>query len=78
MHRNSAVAQSTRGIKAKLLNQRRYKEKVQMKKTISMNEEKEVESGNADAVPKGAVPAYLLDREGTTRAKVLSNTIKQV
>ena len=28
-------------------------------------------------MPKGAVPAYLLDREGTTRAKVLSNTIKQ-
>lgn len=30
-----------------------------------------------DAVPQGAVPAYLLDREATARAKVLSNTIKQ-
>lgn len=42
-----------------------------------MHEEKEVEHGNADAVPKGAVPTYLLDREGTTRAKMLSNTVKQ-
>ena len=25
----------------------------------------------------GAVPAYLMDREGVTRAKVLSNTVKQ-
>ena len=25
----------------------------------------------------GAVPAYLLDREGVSRAKVLSNTVKQ-
>ena len=33
--------------------------------------------GNADASAKGAVPAYLLDREGTSHAKVLSNTIKQ-
>ena len=28
-------------------------------------------------VPEGAVPPYLLDREGQTRAKVLSNMIKQ-
>ena len=28
-------------------------------------------------VPDGAVPAYLLDREGQSRAKVLSNMIKQ-
>lgn len=25
----------------------------------------------------GAVPAYLLDRENVTRAKILSNTVKQ-
>merc|ERR1711959_72060 len=30
-----------------------------------------------DAVPKGAVPSYLMDREGVTRTKVLSNMIKQ-
>lgn len=28
-------------------------------------------------MPDGAVPAYLLDREGVSRAKVLSNTVKQ-
>jgi ribosome biogenesis protein NSA2 len=28
-------------------------------------------------VKEGAVPAYLLDREGVSRAKVLSNMIKQ-
>ena len=28
-------------------------------------------------VPEGAVPAYLLDREGVSRSKVLSNMIKQ-
>lgn len=32
---------------------------------------------DGDKIPKGAVPAYLLDREGTSRAKVLSNTVKQ-
>lgn len=45
--------------------------------SIAKHEEKEVEHGNNDKVPKGAVPAYLLDREGVSRAKVLSNTIKE-
>jgi len=45
--------------------------------SIAKHEEKEVEHGNSDAVPKGAVPAYLLDREGVTRAKMLSNTVKE-
>jgi hypothetical protein len=141
VHRRSAFAQRAQGMRAKLFNQKRYKEKVAMKKTIAAHEEKEVrrrtlrvlraasrhglrascdevhrprcvrgrllqggcsspsrhtplamrtpyhvvprppppqvEHGNAEDVPKGAVPAYLLDREGTTRAKVLSNTVKQ-
>jgi ribosome biogenesis protein NSA2 len=41
-----------------------------------VHDEKDVEHGSGD-VPKGAVPAYLLDREGVTSAKVLSNTVKQ-
>lgn len=77
VHHASTMAQKTRGFKAKMLNQKRFKEKIAMKKTLAMHEEKDVEHGNADDVPKGAVPAYLLDREGTTRAKVLSNTVKQ-
>ena len=42
-----------------------------------MHEEKDSKTANADTIPKGAVPSYLLDREGVSRAKVLSNTIKQ-
>ena len=45
--------------------------------SISMHQEKGKKQGNEDAAPGGAVPAYLLDREGVSRAKVLSNTVKQ-
>jgi len=48
-----------------------------MKKTVAMHEERSNKHKDADAVPDGAVPSYLLDREGVSRAKVLSNTIKQ-
>ncbi len=33
VHKTSALAQSTRGLKAKLLNKKRFQEKVEMKKT---------------------------------------------
>ena len=42
-----------------------------------MHEERNTKKKRTDDVPEGAVPAYLLDREGQTRAKVLSNMIKQ-
>lgn len=42
-----------------------------------MHEQKKTKQKNDDVVPEGAVPAYLLDREGQSRAKVLSNMIKQ-
>lgn len=42
-----------------------------------MHEERQTKQRNMDEVPDGAVPAYLLDREGQSRAKVLSNMIKQ-
>jgi ribosome biogenesis protein NSA2 len=45
-----------------------------MKKTIKSHEEKETKQ--REEVPEGALPA-LLDREKQSRAKVLSNTIKQ-
>lgn len=44
---------------------------------MRMHEQKNVDEKNDDAIPGGAVPAYLLDREGMSRAKILSNTIKQ-
>ncbi|XP_071511414.1 ribosome biogenesis protein NSA2 homolog [Diadema antillarum] len=65
------------GLKAKLYNKKRHAEKIQMKKTIKMHEERKTKKRNKEEVPDGAVPAYLLDREGQVRAKVLSNMIKQ-
>ncbi|XVF07538.1 hypothetical protein REPUB_Repub06bG0147600 [Reevesia pubescens] len=48
-----------------------------MKKTLAMHEESSTMRKVDDEVQDGAIPAYLMDRENTTRAKVLSNTIKQ-
>lgn len=77
VHKRSAFAQSVHGIRAKLYNQKRFKEKATMRKTINMHNERNNKHANEDAVADGAVPAYLLDRQGVSRAKVLSNTIKQ-
>lgn len=48
-----------------------------MKKTIKRHQERNNKHSNKDAKPEGALPAFLLDREEVSRAKVLSNTIKQ-
>ena len=40
MHKNAAQAKKVRGLKAKILNKKRYSEKVQMKKTIKAHQEK--------------------------------------
>lgn len=45
--------------------------------SIKMHEQRKTKQKNDDKTPEGAVPAYLLDREGQSRAKVLSNMIKQ-
>lgn len=42
-----------------------------------MHEERQTKTKDSQNVPEGAVPAYLLDREGQSRAKVLSNMVKQ-
>jgi len=76
-HEIAKKAKKLRGIKAKLFNKKRHAEKIQMKKTIKMHEERNTKQKKDDVVPEGAVPAYLLDREGQSRAKVLSNMIKQ-
>lgn len=44
---------------------------------IKMHEQRRTRQKDDDKTPEGAVPAYLLDREGQNRAKVLSNMIKQ-
>lgn len=76
-HERSKKAKKLFGLKAKLYQKKRYSEKVQMKKTIKAHEEKLSKKKDKETVPEGAVPSYLLDREGQSRAKVLSNMIKQ-
>mmetsp|Transcript_12586 Transcript_12586/g.14436 ORF Transcript_12586/g.14436 Transcript_12586/m.14436 type:complete len:261 (+) Transcript_12586:162-944(+) len=77
VHKNAKYAQKIHGLRAKLHNQKRFKEKAEMRKTIAMHDERKNKHAKEENVEKGAIPAYLLDREQTTRAKVLSNTVKQ-
>ena len=42
-----------------------------------MHEERSNKHATTDATSEGALPAYLLDREGVSRSKILSNTVKQ-
>jgi ribosome biogenesis protein NSA2 len=48
-----------------------------MKKTIKAHEERDVKSKDTSAMPEGALPTYLLDREGQNDAKALSSALKQ-
>merc|ERR1711874_562869 len=66
-----------RGIKAKLYNKKRHAEKVQMKKTWEMHEERKTRQKAADNDAQFGNPTWVLERENQIRAKVLSNTIKQ-
>ncbi|XP_065836738.1 ribosome biogenesis protein NSA2 homolog [Oscarella lobularis] len=76
-HTIALKAKKYHGLKAKMYNKQRLSAKIQMKKAIKAHEKKDVRVKNADSAPKGAVPPYLLDREQQSRAKVLSNMIKQ-
>lgn len=42
-----------------------------------MHEERDNKHADSDVVKDGAVPPYLLDRQNVSRAKVLTNMIKQ-
>ncbi|KAJ6994292.1 hypothetical protein NC653_017242 [Populus alba x Populus x berolinensis] len=55
----------------------KVKGKVLKQTILAMHEESTSRRKVDDDVQDGAVPAYLLDRENTTRAKILSNSIKQ-
>jgi ribosome biogenesis protein NSA2 len=76
-HELAQKAKKLRGIRAKLYNKKRHAEKIQMKKTIKMHEERKTRQKAPESRLDGPVPKYILDREEQTRAKVLSNTIKQ-
>jgi ribosome biogenesis protein NSA2 len=43
---------------------KRHSEKVQLKKTLKAHDERNVKQKDDGAVPEGALPTYLLDREG--------------
>lgn len=75
--KRSYLAKTLTHGKAKRYAQKRYKEKIELKKKINLHSEKTDEHRNDQDAPKGAIPAYLMDREGMSRSKVLSNTIKQ-
>ena len=77
MHRASAVAQKTIGLKAKMLNKKRRAEKIQMKKTIKQHEERDIKAASTSATPDQALPTYLLDRENQKDAKALSSAVKE-
>jgi len=77
VHKRAEFAQKIHGLKAKLHNQKRFKEKLTMKKTILAHQERTNKRVKDDEVKPGALPSYLLDREQVSRAKVLSNSIKQ-
>jgi len=76
-HRLAERAQNYHGLRAKLFNQKRHIEKIEMKKTIKAHEERLNKHKEADTVEEGAVPVYLLDRQRVSRAKILSNSVKQ-
>lgn len=76
-HHASDKAQNLRGLRAKLHQQKRHREKIQMKKAIKQQEEKNVKGGAEDAGPgQTPLPSYLLDRGKGTNAKALSTAIK--
>lgn len=74
-HKASKDAQNLRGLRAKLYQSARRKEKIQMKKQIRAHEERNVKTAD-EKEPSTPMPAYLLDRTNPTTAKALSSAIK--
>ncbi|KAK6841951.1 NSA2-like protein, partial [Apiospora arundinis] len=74
-HKQSEDAQNLRGLRAKLNQQKRHKEKIQLRKQLKAHEERDVKSaGEKD--PDAPLPNYLLDRSNPSNAKAISSAIK--
>ena len=76
-HAASHSAQNLRGLRAKLHQKARHSEKIQMRKAIRMQEEKNVKGSSKPPEPSSQpLPQYLLDRDRGADAKALSSAIK--
>jgi ribosome biogenesis protein NSA2 len=75
-HKQSEDAQKLRGLRAKLYQQKRHAEKIQMRKRIRALEEKNSKSSAPSEPSSTPLPNYLLDRSQATNAKALSSAIK--
>ncbi|KAK2758776.1 Ribosome biogenesis protein [Arachnomyces sp. PD_36] len=76
-HKQSQNAQNFRGLRAKLYQKKRHNEKIQMKKRIRAQEERNTKSSDGPAEPSQTpLPNYLLDRSEAKNAKALSSAIK--
>ncbi|VDM33644.1 unnamed protein product [Hydatigera taeniaeformis] len=76
-HLRAQKARKLRGLKAKIANRERFKEKVQMRKTIRLHEMRNVKQKAGETGVIGERPVFLLDREEQNMSKVLSNSVKQ-
>lgn len=75
-HAISEKSQTLRGLRAKLHAQKRHAQKIQMKKAIKAQEERDVKSATNQGPGSTPLPQYLLDRSQARNAKALSSAIK--
>ncbi|KAJ0384975.1 hypothetical protein COL922a_007255 [Colletotrichum nupharicola] len=75
-HKQSHDVQSLRGIRVKMMQEKRRLGKIQMRKLIKAVEERNVKNAE-DSLPCDLVPPYVLDRNDPSATKALASSIKQ-
>jgi ribosome biogenesis protein NSA2 len=79
-HKVAVRSKELRGLKAKIFHRERFKEKIRLRKeerALKLKDAVAKKNDTGEDRLKNAIPAYLLDREDSVRAKALTNTIKQ-